>query len=126
MLVGIGCSLFTHGFFHPKAPALSNTRIVHIDDDPWELGKNLPTDCAIQGDIKAVLLELNAALAASQSPEARRTAEERVREMGREKADSGRGFPGALRDRTGSGPDLDLTPHDGDQESDGAGHGHRR
>jgi benzoylformate decarboxylase len=92
VLVGIGCSLFTHGFFHPKAPVLSNTRIVHIDDDPWELGKNLPTDCAIQGDIKAVLQELNAALAVSQSPEVRRRVEERAREIGREKADSDAAF----------------------------------
>ncbi len=88
VLIGIGCSLFTHGFFHPKAPHLSNTRIIHIDDDPWELGKNLPTDCAIQGDIKAVLLELNTALAASLSPEARQGRKRRARDLGREKAAS--------------------------------------
>jgi benzoylformate decarboxylase len=62
VLVGVGCSLFAEGFFDPDAPALSHLKIIHIDDDPWELGKNLPTRCAIQGDIKSVLAELNEAL----------------------------------------------------------------
>ena len=62
VLVGVGCSLFAEGFFDPHAPDLSHLSIVHIDDDPWELGKNLPTACAIEGDIKSVLAEVNAAL----------------------------------------------------------------
>jgi benzoylformate decarboxylase len=65
VLIGIGCSLFAEGFFDPDAPSLSHLKIIHIDDDPWELGKNLPTQCAIQGDIKASLGELNAALRAA-------------------------------------------------------------
>jgi benzoylformate decarboxylase len=65
VLIGVGCSLFAEGFFDPDAPSLSHLKIIHIDDDPWELGKNLPTQCAIQGDIKASLGELNAALRAA-------------------------------------------------------------
>lgn len=86
VLVGVGCSLFTHGFVHPKGPVLLNTRLIHIDDDPWELGKNLPTDCAIQGDVKAVLLELNETLAASQSPGNKRQVADRASQVGRQKA----------------------------------------
>ena len=88
VLIGIGCSLFTHGFFQSEAPVLSNTRIIHIDDDPWELGKNLPTDCAIQGDIKVTLQELNTSLAALQSSRTRREAQDRARETAQAKADS--------------------------------------
>ncbi len=62
VLIGVGCSLFAEGFFDPDFPSLSHLKIVHIDDDPWELGKNLPTQCAIEGDVKSVLAELNAAL----------------------------------------------------------------
>jgi benzoylformate decarboxylase len=62
VLIGIGCSLFAEGFFDAEAPSLAHARIIHIDDDPWELGKNLPTDCAVQGDIKTVVAELNAIL----------------------------------------------------------------
>lgn len=86
VLVGIGCSLFAQGFFNPEAPALSGKRILHIDDDPWELGKNLPTDCAIQGDIKAVLAELNLSLAASLPGDARALAEQRRQVIASEKA----------------------------------------
>ncbi|MFH0916162.1 MAG: thiamine pyrophosphate-binding protein [bacterium] len=85
VLVGVGCSLFAQGFFNPLAPDLSNIKIIHIDDDPWELGKNLPIDCGIQGDIGAVLTELNTALAASLPADARGRAESRAREIGREK-----------------------------------------
>ncbi len=68
VLVGVGCSLFAESFFDPEAPSLSHLQVIHIDDDPWELGKNLPTQCAIQGDIKATLAELNAALRAAAAP----------------------------------------------------------
>ena len=51
-LIGVGCSLFAEGFYGEPLD-LSHLKIVHIDDDPWELGKNLPTACAIQGDIKS-------------------------------------------------------------------------
>ncbi len=57
-LIGVGCSLFAEGFYGEPLD-LSHLKIVHIDDDPWELGKNLPTACAIQGDIRASLAELN-------------------------------------------------------------------
>ena len=36
-----------------------NARIVHIDIDPAEIGKNLPTAVPIVGDVKQVLAELN-------------------------------------------------------------------
>ncbi|MFC5701983.1 biosynthetic-type acetolactate synthase large subunit [Cohnella faecalis] len=40
--------------FAPKA------KIVHIDIDPAEIGKNVPTDIPIVGDVKAVLQQANA------------------------------------------------------------------
>jgi acetolactate synthase-1/2/3 large subunit len=40
--------------FAPKA------KIVHIDIDPAEIGKNVPTDVPIVGDVKAVLQQANA------------------------------------------------------------------
>jgi len=59
VLIGIGCSLFRQGFFNPEPTLPPNMRFIHIDDDPWEIGKNFPVDCGIQGDIKAALAELN-------------------------------------------------------------------
>ncbi|MBW7461941.1 acetolactate synthase large subunit, partial [Paenibacillus sepulcri] len=36
-----------------------NAKIVHIDIDPAEIGKNVPTDIPIVGDIKTVLQQAN-------------------------------------------------------------------
>ncbi len=65
VLIGVGCSLLAEDFFNPAMPSLAGMKIVHIDDDPWEIGKNFPTDCGIQGEVKTVLAELNAALEAA-------------------------------------------------------------
>lgn len=64
LLIGVGCSLFAEGFYNPDSPSLAGTRIVHIDDNPWEIGKNFPTDCGLLGDIKTTLSELNTLLEA--------------------------------------------------------------
>jgi len=37
-----------------------NARIIHIDIDPAEIGKNIPTDVPVVGDVKSVLTALNA------------------------------------------------------------------
>ncbi len=59
LLIGIGCSLFSPSFYNPEEILPENIRVIHIDENPWELGKNIVTDCGIQGDIRAVLSELN-------------------------------------------------------------------
>ncbi len=59
LLIGIGCSLFSPSFFNPEEILPENIKVLHIDENPWELGKNMVTDCGIQGDIKEVLSELN-------------------------------------------------------------------
>ncbi len=87
VLIGVGCSLFAAGFYSPEAPSLGSTTLIHIDDDPWEIGKNLPTDCGIQGDIRTTLDELNKALEAALSPDARERARQRSAEIARQKAE---------------------------------------
>ena len=59
LLVGIGCSLFAQGFFNPEPTLPPDIKVIQIDENPWEIGKNFPVDCGIQGDIKTVLEELN-------------------------------------------------------------------
>ena len=89
LLIGIGCSLFATAFFDAKAPSLAHTAVVHIDDDPWEIGKNFPADCGIQGDIKTVVAELATALEtalAAESKEARDRVRRRIAHIADEKA----------------------------------------
>ena len=84
----MGCSLFAESFFAPDLPSLAGAKIIHIDDDPWEIGKNLPTDCGLQGDIKTVLAELNEVLERVLPAEARERARRRVAGAATEKAEA--------------------------------------
>lgn len=62
VLFSIGGDLFTLSLpssTHPLPPAL---KIIHLDSDPWELGKNFPEDVALLGDAKATLADLCAQL----------------------------------------------------------------
>ncbi len=61
----------------PMPPGLP---VIHLDPDPWELGKNYPATVAIAGDPKATLADLAAALRrrfnGGRHPEAQRRLEE--------------------------------------------------
>jgi benzoylformate decarboxylase len=101
VLVAVGCSLFAEGLY-AEPPSLAHLTVIHIDDDPWELGKNFPTQCAIQGDIKATLTELNAALRERAAGLGR--AASRREAIARERAT----FDQSLEDRMAA--ERDLTP----------------
>jgi benzoylformate decarboxylase len=86
VLIGIGCSLFAQGFFNPTPILPRYTRIIHIDENPWEIGKNVPTDCGIQADIKTALVELNDMLEKGMSSKEQEDARRRAEEIALEKA----------------------------------------
>jgi benzoylformate decarboxylase len=86
VLIGIGCSLFGQGFFNPEPTLPPNIRIIQIDENPWEIGKNFPVDCGIQGDIKAVLAELNESIENRIPSRVREEAKERAKEIAQEKS----------------------------------------
>jgi benzoylformate decarboxylase len=58
-LVVVGCPLFAEGGYLPKPLVTTNTKIVQIDDNPWEISKNYPSDAGLLGNIKVSLTELN-------------------------------------------------------------------
>jgi benzoylformate decarboxylase len=86
LLVGIGCSLFAQGFFNPESTLPKDIKVIQIDENPWEIGKNFPVDCGIQGDIKAVLEELNGLVESEMPSTLRQDARRRAQEIGQEKA----------------------------------------
>ena len=86
LLIGTGCSLFSPSFYNPEEVIPENIKVIHIDENPWELGKNMVTDCGIQGDIKAVLTDLNSLLEKDLPKEARENIEKRKQETGNKKA----------------------------------------
>ena len=59
----IGGDLFTLSLPGDVDPLPPGMTIIHLDTDPWELGKNYPTEVAILGDPRTTLPELVAAVA---------------------------------------------------------------
>ena len=85
VVIAIGCSLFAHGFFNPVRILPRDAKIIQIDDNPWEIGKNMPADCGIQADIKACLVELNERLEKGMSGPARQDVQRRIERIAEEK-----------------------------------------
>jgi benzoylformate decarboxylase len=73
-----GANLFTLSLPDDVDPMPSGLQVIHLDTDPWELGKNYPAGVAILGDPKATLPDLLAALEARMTAAARGRARERL------------------------------------------------
>ncbi len=58
LLVSVGADLFTLSLPGDVEALPEGMPIVHLDNDPWQLGKNYPATAAILGDPKATLPEL--------------------------------------------------------------------
>ncbi len=77
VLLSVGADLFTLSLPAPMEPIPEGLAIVHLDNDPWELGKNYPTEVALLADPKASLPELTAATRERMTSGARAAARER-------------------------------------------------
>jgi benzoylformate decarboxylase len=86
LLIGIGCPMFGQGFYNPDKTLPENLKIIQIDDNPWEIGKNYPVDCGIQGDVKTSLSELNQAIEEQISTGVLSEAKSRAGEIAAERA----------------------------------------
>jgi benzoylformate decarboxylase len=62
VLFSVGGDLFTLTLPSDLDPVPPGLKIIHLDIDPWQLGKNVHASPAIFGEPKAVLPELTAAL----------------------------------------------------------------
>jgi benzoylformate decarboxylase len=78
LLFSVGGDLFTYSLPPDTEPMPEGLPLIHLDLDPWEIGKNYPAQVAIQGDPKATLPELVEALRRRQSPAQTRDVRARV------------------------------------------------
>jgi benzoylformate decarboxylase len=79
VLFSVGADLFALSLPSDVAPVSSDLRMIHLDTDPWELGKNYPAEVAILGDPKGTLPELTDAIRAAMPGSAQSVAKERLR-----------------------------------------------
>src|SRR5215468_11235198 len=77
LLLSVGGDLLTLSLPSETAAIPPALKIVHLDSDPWQLGKNYPAEVAILADPKAALPELTEAVAAAMSDAAKGAAERR-------------------------------------------------
>ncbi|MEJ0074274.1 MAG: thiamine pyrophosphate-binding protein [Alphaproteobacteria bacterium] len=98
VLFSAGADLFALSLPDDVQPISSDLKIVHLDPDPWELGKNFPTEAAILGCPKATLPELIEATRAAMPAAAQKSARDRLKAA----SDAGRADLEKLRARAKS------------------------
>jgi benzoylformate decarboxylase len=83
VLLSVGGDLFTLSLPSPVDPVPEGLAIIHLDSDPWELGKNYATRAAILGDPKATLPDLSTAVLERMTDAQRTRGRERLEAAGK-------------------------------------------
>ncbi len=78
-----GMKLMQQYIYHQPRPIPEHVRLVQIDDDPWELGKNYPLQVGVVGHPRTVLEELAAELERTMTAEAKEAAGRRGARQGK-------------------------------------------
>jgi len=107
LLFSVGGDLVTMSLPSDVDPIPPDLPIVHLDPDPWELGKNYPTRVAILGDPKATLSDLLVALEARLDPARRARARARFEATRAARARHAEELAARAR---GDAPKVPITP----------------
>jgi benzoylformate decarboxylase len=89
LLLVVGAPMFQLIFPEVQSPVPAGTKIVQIDINPWEIGKNVSADLAFLADPKAALAELVDQVRRKRTPQQARVAAERAEKIG-ERTKAGR------------------------------------
>ena len=80
VLLVVGMDLLRQYVYHEPPQAIpKHIRLVHLDEDPYQLNKNYPLEVGLIGDTKTGLAELDAVVERLMSPAQRQTAQQRVK-----------------------------------------------
>jgi benzoylformate decarboxylase len=82
VLFSAGADLFALSLPEAVSPVSPDLKIIQLDTDPWELGKNFPAEVAILGSPKATLPELTDAVRAAMPAPAQSAAKDRLKAAG--------------------------------------------
>src|ERR1700733_4111524 len=81
LLFSVGGDLFTWSLTSNVDPWPKGLQLIHLDTDPWQIGKNYPAQVAILGDPKATLPEITAGIIARMTASAKSAASARLKSM---------------------------------------------
>jgi benzoylformate decarboxylase len=79
LVFSVGGDLFTWSLPSNIKPWPAGLPLIHLDTDPWQIGKNYPAQVAILGDPKATLPDITAALNARMTASAKAAANARLK-----------------------------------------------
>jgi len=84
-----GMDLLRQYVYHEPARAIpEHVKIVHLDEDQWQIGKNYPVEVGLLGDTKVGLAELDTLLASHMKPAASDAAKKRIAALAAEQSKS--------------------------------------
>ncbi len=92
VLVVVGAMFFMQAIPTPKPLCPPCTKVIQIDDNPWQIAKNFPIACGIEGDIKVALADLNAAVEAGMTGATRAAVAGRTEAFATERAEMVKAF----------------------------------
>lgn len=79
VLLVVGMDLLRqYVYFDPPRAVPASCRIVHLDEDQWQIGKNYPVEVGVLGDVKMSLAELSELLPREMNDMGRQVARERT------------------------------------------------
>ena len=85
VIVLAGARKFASLLYTPPVRLRENTIVIHVDTDPWEIGKNIPTALGIVGDAAAIFAEVAAQVTGRMTPADRQAAVRRAASVRRER-----------------------------------------
>ena len=111
LLLSVGGDLFTMSLPASIEPVPEGMKIIHLDTDAWQLGKNYAATVAILGDPKATLPELTAEVAARLSAPRKEQARQRLERTRTEVAGNLESLRAKARADAGKKPIQPLALH---------------
>lgn len=85
VLLVAGMKLMQQYIYHQPRPIPEHIRLVHIDENPWELNKNYPLEVGLIGHPKPALAELADLLNETMTPEQKQAARNRMEVHGQKR-----------------------------------------
>ncbi len=83
VLLAVGLDLLRMYIHHDPPQAVpSSCRLVHLDENPWQIGKNYPAEVGLIGDVRTGLEELSTLLDAAMKGEQKSQAQLRGEQLG--------------------------------------------
>ena len=85
VLVVVGAMFFQQAIPTPRPLVPASTKVIQIDNNPWQIAKNFPIACGIEGDIKVALSDLTQSLDARLDASARAAISDRAKTIAAER-----------------------------------------